>query len=269
MQSPPVTLTIAGSDCSSGAGIQADLKTFSYHGTHGLTAITCVVAETPHTVVSIHPVPPAILQDQIRCLLEAYPIAAIKTGMLYSKAHIVATAELLEGTNIPIIVDPVMVASSGASLLKDDAIDAYKTRLLPLATLITPNLPEAAVLGGTEIKTSSEMEQAAQHLAKLYNTSVLLKGGHLPENEDRLDILHHNGESYHFTTSTIDIDSTHGTGCSLSAAIAANIAHGANIHDATSAAKQWVHGAIMNSFKWQNPNQKPILALNHLRPGSL
>lgn len=267
MHSPPCVLTIAGSDCSSGAGIQADLKTFSAHGTHGLTAITCVVAETPHHVVSIHPVPPTILQDQVRILLDTYPIAAIKTGMLYSKAHIVAITELLENRRIPLIIDPVMVATSGASLLHKDAVQAYFDRLFPLATLLTPNMPEAGVLLGEPVHSSEQMEAAAEAISKKFQLSCLLKGGHLPENEERLDILHHNGQSHRFTAATIDINNTHGTGCTLSAAITANIAHGMSMEDAVSNAKRWVHEAIKSSFHWDSPEHGRVFCLNHLQQG--
>lgn len=269
MHSPPVVLTIAGSDCSAGAGIQADLKTFSFHGTHGLTALTCVVAETPHKVVSIHPIPPAILQDQIRVLLETYPIAAIKTGMLFSKPHIVAISELLSECAVPLIVDPVMIASSGAALLKEDATNAYCERLLPLATLITPNMPEASVLLDRPITTSEQIEPAAEEIAEKFSTSCLLKGGHLPEDQARLDILWHAGEAHQFTAPTIKIDSAHGTGCSLSAAITALVAHGTPLPEAVATAKQWIHSAIGNSFQWNTPEGATVFALNQLRSGSL
>ena len=266
---PPVALTIAGSDCSSGAGIQADLKTFSHHGCHGLTAVTCVVAETPEHVESIHSIPPAVLQDQLEILLRTYPIKAIKTGMLYSKAHLVAAYELLENTGIALVVDPVMVATSGASLMDQSAISAYKDRLLPLATVITPNMPEASVLLDRPVKAKDDLEQAAQELAETYGTSCLLKGGHLPGNEDRLDILWHEGKAHHFTASMIEIACTHGTGCTLSAAITSQLAHGVELVDAVSASLDWVHSAIMNSFQWESPTGNAIHCLNHLRNGSL
>lgn len=267
---PPITLTIAGSDCSSGAGIQADLKTFSHHGCHGLTALTCVVAETPDIVKSIHPIPPAILQDQLSLLLKHYPIDAIKTGMLYSKAHLIATAELLENSKTPLVIDPVMVASSGASLIAPSAIESYKTRLFPLATLITPNMPEASVLLGRRVELKSQLEPAAKELSERYHTSILLKGGHIPGNEERLDVLYHNGKAHHFNASMIDIPSTHGTGCALSAAITSHLAHGSNIVDAISTSIDWLHSAIMNSFKWKSlASQQDTYALNHLRGGSL
>jgi hydroxymethylpyrimidine/phosphomethylpyrimidine kinase len=267
---PPITLTIAGSDCSSGAGIQADLKTFSHHACHGLTALTCVVAETPETVVSIHPVPPTVLQEQVKILLDTYPVAAIKTGMLYSKAHLVAIIEMLaDKTHIPLIVDPVMVATSGSVLVDKNAIQTYRERLLPLATLITPNMPEASVLLNEPVEFAADLEPAAKKLSELYQTSVLLKGGHLPGNEDRLDILWHEGAAHHFKSTKIDIACTHGTGCTLSAAITSHIAHGSNMVEAVSKSIAWVHEAIENSFKWQSPSGNTIHCLNHLRNESV
>jgi len=186
--------------------------------------------------------------------------------MLFSEAHIKVIAELLKDVQVPLVIDPVMISTSGSALLKGNAIEAYKNYLLPLATLITPNLPEANVLGDIEINSSSEMQHAAQRLSKDYKTSILLKGGHLPQGEDRLDVLHHEGKSHSYIASTIDILSTHGTGCTLSAAITANLANGANLPDSVSTAKKWVHQAIKNSFQWQKDHKKQTLALNQLNP---
>jgi hydroxymethylpyrimidine/phosphomethylpyrimidine kinase len=262
---PPIALTIAGSDCSSGAGIQADLKTFSYHHCHGLTALTCVVAETPETVVSIHPVPSCILKDQLAILLNSYPVNAIKTGMLFSEAHVIATAEILSNkTHIPLVIDPVMIATSGASLLDPQAIQAFKENLLPLATLITPNMPEAAALLEEAVESSTDLEPAAKKLSELFNTSVLLKGGHLPGNQDRLDVLWHAGKTYHFTAPKIEISCTHGTGCTLSAAITANLAHGLDLPESVTRSLLWTRSAIAHSFKWPSPKGSAIHCLNHL-----
>ena len=264
---PSIALTIAGSDCSSGAGIQADLKTFSTHGCHGLTALTCVVAETPGNVESIHPVPPAILQQQIEILLEAYPVQAIKTGMLYSKAHLDATSETLsEHRNIPLVIDPVMVATSGSQLLDKNAIQSYHNQLLPLASLITPNMPEAAVLLNEPVEIKSDLEPAAKKLSELFQTSILLKGGHLPDTCDRLDVLWHNGKAHHFTAPLIEIGCTHGTGCTLSAAITAHLSQGTDLVKAVKESTKWVHSSIANSFKWPSPtdSKQSIHCLNHL-----
>ena len=227
--SPPVALTIAGSDCSSGAGIQADLKTFQYFGVFGLTAVTCVVAETPAVVRSVHAVPPAILQDQLRVLLESFPIAAIKTGMLFSKAHIVAVTELLsEHREIPLVIDPVMIASTGAPLLEENAIEAYKKRLFPLATLITPNLDEADVLWGAPVRSEA---------------------GHLQAPECA-DLLWDGGLPSWFRQPRIEGAASHGTGCTLSAAITAQLAKGADLHEAMPVAKDYLGLALGTSFSW-------------------
>lgn len=250
ISSPPVALTIAGSDCSSGAGLQADLKTFQHFGVFGLTVVTCVVAETPLIVRSVHAVPPAILQDQLRVLLDAFPIAAIKTGMLFSKAHIVAVTELLsEHPHIPLVIDPVMIASTGDPLLEDSAISAYKERLFPLATVITPNLDEAEVLWGAPVRDEATMERAAAELSARHGCAVLMKGGHLgaPECADLL--WQSNLPSWHRSPRIQDAAS-HGTGCTLSSAIAAAMAKGMDLHDAVVEAKAYLNQTLKSSLKW-------------------
>jgi hydroxymethylpyrimidine/phosphomethylpyrimidine kinase len=255
--SPPVVLTIAGSDCSSGAGMQADLKTFQHFGTYGLTAVTCVVAETPKVVRSVHPVPPAILQDQLRVLLEAFPVAAIKTGMLFSKAHIVAVTGILAGyRGIPLVIDPVMIASTGDPLLEDNAIAAYKERLFPLATVITPNLDEAGVLWGAAVRDEAAMERAASELSARHGCAVLLKGGHLGAPECS-DLLVENDLPAWFRSPRIATAASHGTGCTLSAAITANLAKGLDLHEAVAAGKAYLDRSLAESFAWGD-----IAALN-------
>ena len=248
--SPPVALSIAGSDCSAGAGLQADLKTFQHHGVFGLTAVTCVVAETPAVVRSVHAVPPAILQDQLRVLLEAFPVGAIKTGMLFSKAHIVAVTEILsEYRGIPLVIDPVMIASTGDPLLEENAIAAYKERLFPLATVITPNLDEAEVLWGGPVRDEVSMERAASELSARHGCAVLLKGGHLGQ-ETCADLLWENGLPEWFRAARIEGAASHGTGCTLSAAIAARLAKGEGLHDAVKEAKAYLGEALARSFAW-------------------
>ncbi len=250
---PPVALTIAGSDCSAGAGLQADLKTFSSFGVHGLTAVTCVVSETPETVSQVHPVPPVILQDQIRLLLASYPIAAIKTGMLYSKSHIVAVCELLADTGIPLIVDPVMVASTGDPLLVEDALEAISERLLPLATVITPNLPEAGFLLGRPVLTLEEQEKAARELSEKYQAACYLKGGHAENSGQHRDLLAHKQSIDTFSSPHLDLPQTHGTGCTLSAALTANISAGLSILEASQSAHRFTHQALQHSLEWNIP----------------
>src|SRR5687768_15951445 len=185
---PPVALTIAGSDSSAGAGIQADLKTFSTLGVYGLTAITCVVAETPGRVSKIEPVSAELVREQIEVLLRGFPVAAIKTGMLFSREIVEGVARTVralrekKGT-APMVVDPVMVATSGDALLSDDAIEPYERELFPLAALITPNLDEAARLSGEVIGDLAAMRKTGEMLSKKYGVPVLMKGGHLAGDE--------------------------------------------------------------------------------------
>ena len=248
--SPPIALTIAGSDCSAGAGLQADLKTFQYFGVFGLSAVTCVVAETPRVVRSVHAVPPAVLQDQLRVLLEAYPVAAIKTGMLFSKAHIVAVTEILaEFPDIPLVVDPVMISSTGDSLLEDSAVTAYQHRLFPRANLLTPNLDEGEALWGGEVRDEAAMERCARELSFRHGCAVLLKGGHLGGAECA-DLLVSGEQVSWFRSPRIDTAASHGTGCTLSAAIAANLALGRDLHDSVAVAKGYLDRTLAESFEW-------------------
>src|SRR5436190_16052935 len=184
-QSIPVALSIAGSDNSAGAGAQADLKTMSALGVYGVTAITCVVAEVPGKVSAIQPIEPRIVVEQIRLLFEAFPIGAVKTGMLYSREIIAVVCDTLAecfakcSPRPPLVVDPVMVATSGDLLLQPDAIALYRERLFPLATLITPNLDEVQTLLGTPISSLEGMRRAGKELAAQYSRAFLIKGGHL------------------------------------------------------------------------------------------
>ncbi|HWB58942.1 MAG TPA: hydroxymethylpyrimidine/phosphomethylpyrimidine kinase, partial [Chthoniobacteraceae bacterium] len=184
-ESPPVALTIAGSDNSAGAGAQADLKTFGALGVYGLTAVTCVVAEVPGKVSAIQPVGPAIVRDQIRLSLEAFPVAAMKTGLLHSRDVIETVCEIIEARSprVPLVVDPVMVATSGDPLLKSDAVALYTSRLFKLAALVTPNLDEVRALLGRPVAAVDEMETAARELAEKFGAPFLLKGGHLRGSE--------------------------------------------------------------------------------------
>jgi hydroxymethylpyrimidine/phosphomethylpyrimidine kinase len=258
MSSPPVALTIAGSDCCGGAGIQADLKTFSAFGVHGVTAVTAVVAETPHLVHEIHPVPPATLQAQIRLLLENYPVAAIKTGMLGSFPHVVAVAELLEGRGIPLVVDPVLESSTGQTLSAPEVLSAYRERLLPLATVVTPNLAEAQEL------SEVSLEVDAMLLARQLNCAVLLTGGHQEEAPAAIDTLSDHETLREFHAPWVKIESAHGTGCTLSAAITANLARGEDLVDSITNAKAFVTRALQESYHWDDAKSGQLRALNQL-----
>ena len=258
---PPVALTIAGSDSSAGAGVQADLKTFSALGVYGLTAVTCVVAETPGKVARIEPVSARLVREQIEVLLAGFPVAAIKTGLLYSAEIIssVIAALISHGkVHLPLIVDPVMIATSGDRLLQTEAVALYENELFPRATLITPNLDEAAaLLGKQEIPDAEAMEETVRALSARYGTSVLLKGGHL-SGKEAIDLLVHEGRITRFAAPFVRHVATHGTGCTYSAAITAQLALGLTLENAITAAKKFVTVSIRNHFSWNS-----LHALNH------
>ncbi|MEO8205689.1 MAG: bifunctional hydroxymethylpyrimidine kinase/phosphomethylpyrimidine kinase [Chthoniobacterales bacterium] len=252
----PVVLTIAGSDSSCGAGAQADLKTISAHDCYGLTAITCIVAEVPGKVKSIQPVKPEILRDQLEVLFAAYPIAAVKTGMLYSSALIHVVADALEKAarkqKFALVVDPVMVATSGTPLLRKNAIEDYRQRLFPLADLITPNLDELCILAGVrEIRDLEAMKLAGHSLRRRYNCAFLLKGGHL-RSKTAVDVLVTRTVEKRYSAAFIQNVHTHGTGCTYSAAIAANLAHKMPLPEAVGSAKKYITRAIRQHLRWGN-----------------
>jgi hydroxymethylpyrimidine/phosphomethylpyrimidine kinase len=261
--SAPVALTIAGSDCSAGAGLQADLKTFSAHRVYGLTAVTCIVAEVPGKVSLIQAVDPENLAEQLRLLFEAFPVAAVKTGMLYSREVIELVARTITAlTKRPhLVVDPVMVATSGDSLLRSDAVDAYERLLFPLASVMTPNLDEAAVLLGRKVTRPGHLGAAADALHSKYGCAVLLKGGHLRGGE-AIDVLRDAAGLTEYRARFVPGVNTHGTGCTLSAAIAAGLASGRSLRDAVKSAKRYVSRAIAGAFRW-GKGRRRVDALNH------
>lgn len=267
ISSAPVALTIAGSDCSAGAGLQADLKTFTAHGVYGLTAVTCVVAEVPGKVTRIQPVETANLEDQIRLLLAAFPVAAVKTGMLYSAEIITLVADIFRSLKKRplLVVDPVMVATSGDALVKDDAVEAYERLLFPLAALITPNMDEAAVLLGKPISRPEQLKPAADVLRMKYGCPVLLKGGHL-RGETAVDVLRDTAGFTEHRAPFVPGVSTHGTGCTFSAAIAAGLACGLDLRAAVKRGKRYVTRSIARSFRWGRGRTK-VDALNHFQHG--
>lgn len=257
-----MVLTIAGSDNSGGAGIQADLKTFTTLRTYGASAITSLVAEHPGRVHSIAPVPLGMVIDQIRLVFEAFPVAAIKTGMLYSRPVIAAVARELRqlAPGVPLVVDPVMVATSGALLLKKDAITLLQKELLPLATLVTPNRDEAALLWGKPIQNLEALCAAGIELSLKYQTAFLVKGGHL-RGAHAVDLLCVGTKVHVFKTPMIAGANPHGTGCTLSAAIAASLAKGLPLGKAVAAGKQFITRAVRTHFQ-HGPHQ----VLNVLPP---
>jgi hydroxymethylpyrimidine/phosphomethylpyrimidine kinase len=261
-QEIPVVMTIAGSDCSSGAGIQADLKTFQHFHVHGLTAVTCVVSETALIVRSVHPVPVECVRDQITLLLESFPVVAMKTGMLFSAAHVMAVADIMRNyPSIRLVVDPVMIASSGASLLEPDALVDYQDHLLPLARVITPNLPEAEALLGERISGESAMESAARRLGEKFGTAILLKGGHL-DGPECLDLLVDGSEVHRFTSARVPVPGSHGTGCTLSAAITACLGLGESLPRAVEIAKEYLGESLRRSYGYAVSGGAIIHALN-------
>lgn len=270
-RNPPVALTIGGSDCSSGAGIQADLKTFGACGVYGLTALTCIVAEVPGKVKAVHAVKPTALRQQIEILFENFPIRAVKTGMLYSAELIHEVAAALERVadwrdeELPLVVDPVMVATSGDPLMTGDAVKAYKEVLFPLADLITPNLDEVRVLTGIDVTDYQGMKSAGAQLVETYKCGFVVKGGHLGEQEGvARDYLMTEQGAFRLEAPYTAGFSSHGTGCTFSAALTAHLALGQNREDATESAKKFVTSAISRHFKWDLPGaDASVHALNH------
>lgn len=236
-------LTIAGSDSSGGAGIQADIKTMTANGVYAMSAITALTAQNTTGVIDIMEVTPTFLAEQLDCIFtDIYP-DAIKTGMVSSSALIHVIAEKIKEYHAKnIVVDPVMVATSGAKLISDEAILTLKTELLPLATVITPNIPEAEVLSGMEIHTPEDMIAAAKLINETLGCAVLCKGGH--QTNDANDLLYADGKAHWFYGTRIDNPNTHGTGCTLSSAIASNLAKGYDLVTSIEKAKNYISGAL-------------------------
>jgi hydroxymethylpyrimidine/phosphomethylpyrimidine kinase len=266
--SPAIALTIAGSDCSAGAGIQADLKTFNALGVYGLTAVTCLVAEVPRKVSRIESATARMVCEQIEVLLKNFRVGATKTGLLCSANIVCAVADAIQDSgriaarSIPFVVDPVMIATSGDNLLEPEAIEAYENKLFPLATLITPNLDEAALLLDTVINDPRQMQGAAKALAKKYHASVLLKGGHL-RGDNAIDLLFHHGEFTEFSAPFVRGVETHGTGCTYSAAITAGLASRFSLEQAIGRAKKFVTESIKRRFHWKSKSGDILDALRH------
>ena len=236
-------LTIAGSDSSGGAGIQADLKTMISNGVYGMSAITALTAQNTTGVSAIMEVTPEFLEEQIKmCVTDIMP-NAVKTGMVASSKLIEVIAKSIKKYKLQnVVVDPVMVATSGAKLITDEAIQTLKENLLPLATLITPNIPEAEILCGFSINSKEDMEKAAKDIFQKYGCAVLLKGGH--NLNDANDFLLTRDEEVWFSGKRINNPNTHGTGCTLSSAIASNLAKGNSLKDSVQNAKDYISNAL-------------------------
>jgi hydroxymethylpyrimidine/phosphomethylpyrimidine kinase len=250
MEPLPVVLTIAGSDSGGGAGIQADLKAMNALGCHGTSAITCVTAQNPDAVTGVESVSADMVRRQIDAVCDGFPVAAAKTGMLYSAELIRAVAQAVRERAIPnLVVDPVMVATSGAKLLRDDAAEAMCEALFPQADVITPNIPEAEALSGHVIASRDALEAAAIDLSERFGTACTLKGGHLAASagDDVVDVLALEGETYVFTSARVPAHETHGTGCTFAAAVASLLARGNSLPEAVKGAQAVVAGALRNA----------------------
>ena len=245
---PPIALTIAGSDSGGGAGIQADLKTFLALQVHGCSAISCITAQNTLGVSRVDGLPPEALTAQIEAVLSDLPVAAIKTGMLLNASLIAAAADALRPLQLPRLIDPVMVSRAGAVLLEPEAIAAYRQRLLPLAELITPNLHEARLLSGLAIEDAAGVERAAAQLLDQGPAAVLIKGGGLPQLRGHDYLLQRGAEGLWLRSAVIDTPHTHGSGCTLGAAITAHRAHGMGLPEAVRAAKAYVEGGLRHAL---------------------
>jgi hydroxymethylpyrimidine/phosphomethylpyrimidine kinase len=246
-------LTVAGSDSSGGAGIQADLKTFHAHGVFGASAITCITAQNPQRVSAVQPIAARVVSAQMDRVFEAFPVTAAKTGMLYNAAIIEAVASGFRRRKFhKLVVDPVMVATSGALLLKKDAIAVLQRRLFPQAAVVTPNREEAGALWGREIRTLTDLRAAARALSERFGVPFLVKGGHLPVGNRVVDVLCDGRVTHEFSAQVVRGIRAHGAGCTFSAAITANLALGHDLPTAVRRAKCFITRAFQNAVRVGN-----------------
>jgi len=245
----PVVLTIAGSDSGGGAGIQADLKTFAALGVHGASAIACLTAQNPRRVLGVEPASPKMLRQQIQAVFEELRPAAVKTGMLFSAENVRIVAEFFKRNNCPLVVDPVLASTSGAQLLEPVATKMLKEKLLPLATLVTPNLDEAEILTGRRPASVEEMREAAREIHSRFGCSALVKGGHLRNSREAVDIFFDGKTELLLSAPFVKGVRTHGTGCTYSAAICAALALGHDLPRAVEIGKSSVTAAISHSYR--------------------
>lgn len=248
-QKVPKALTIAGSDSGGGAGIQADLKTFTALRVFGMSAITSVTAQNTNSVLGIYNLSPEFIELQIDAVVKDIGVDAVKIGMLSTREIISSVAAKVKEHGLTnIVLDPVMVAKGGESLLNSDAEEILIQELLPHATVLTPNIPEAEAISGLKISSVEDMRIAAEKIYTLGPENVLLKGGHLDKSSDAVDILYDGSDFFDFRSQRVDTKNTHGTGCTYSAAICAGIAKGLSVKDSVREAKEYVSFAIQNSF---------------------
>jgi hydroxymethylpyrimidine/phosphomethylpyrimidine kinase len=254
----PVALTIAGSDSGGGAGIQADLRTFAFHRVHGTSALTCITAQNTLGVDRVDALPPEAITAQITAVVTDIGVQAVKTGMLLNQEIIAAVAKQAAELNLPnLVVDPVMVSRTGAQLIANAAITALCQQLIPLSTVLTPNRYEAQILSGLEINTLEDMQAAAQQIFKLGTKAVLVKGGGMAGKLRGVDVWFDGNHLETIETETVNTTDTHGTGCTLSAAIAANLTLGKDALAAVKAAKSYVTSALHHALRIGN-GQGPI-----------
>ena len=243
----PKAMTIAGSDSGGGAGVQADLKTFAALGVYGASTLTAITAQNTVGVTAVHEIPTDVIKAQIDAVLTDIGADAVKTGMLSSSVIIECVADALEHWGVPaLVVDPVMVAKSGDSLLQQEAVGALRSRLLPLASVVTPNIPEAEVLTGMSIGSDADVRNAARAIVGMGAKAVVVKGGH--REGPATDVFFDGSRFHEFTTARIDTVNTHGTGCTFASAVAAGLAKSLPVIDAVGAAKEYVTEAIRHSF---------------------
>jgi hydroxymethylpyrimidine/phosphomethylpyrimidine kinase len=243
----PTALTIAGSDSGGGAGIQADLKTFASLGVHGTSVITCLTAQNPKRVLAIQAAQVSIVRRQMEAVFTELPPAAMKTGMLYSAPIIRAVAEQVAHCRCPLVVDPVMVSTSGAQLLQPAAIRVLTSQLFPLATLLTPNLDEAELLTGQTLRSVEDLRRAARALQRRFGCAALVKGGHLRGLKEAVDIFYDGHQELLLSAPFVRGVSTHGTGCTYSAAITGYLARGLALAQAVQRGKEYITQAIAQS----------------------
>jgi hydroxymethylpyrimidine/phosphomethylpyrimidine kinase len=240
----PVALTIAGSDSGAGAGIQADLKTFAAYGVYGVSAITAITAQNTQGVSAVETVSAEVVRAQIQAVMADFAVRAAKTGMLATADLVRVVAAAVRDLHVPnLVVDPVMIAKSGDSLLAADAVESIRTALLPLAAVVTPNIPEAEVLAGMTIRSDADVDEAARRIAALGPSAVVVKGGHA-DTPDIVDVLFDGVTVRRFQQPRIPGSATHGTGCTFAAAVAAHLAHGRSLADAVPIAQRYIAGAI-------------------------
>lgn len=250
-RSVPIALTIAGSDSGGGAGIGADIRTFTAFGVHGVSVITAVTAQNPFEVRKICPIPADIIHEQLYAIWDCLRPSAIKIGMIWGRASIKAISEFLKARRerIPIVIDPVMVASSGAALIEEGGREILISELIPLSTVLTPNLDEVRSLIGWRPEEPEQMRKAAKEIYRLFGCAVVIKGGHLKDLTQMVDIFYNGKQEWLLKSPRINVKMTHGTGCAFSAAIAAGLARGLKLPDAIFKAKEWINKVIAGTVQ--------------------